>query len=54
MSAFLAFAPWALITVLLIAAEIRAGLRDKRRPSGENLALVLGLSGAALVWGTQP
>ena len=53
MSAFLAFAPWAAITILLIAAEVRAGLRDKHRPSGENLALLLGLSGAYLVGGLQ-
>lgn len=49
MSAFLAFLPWALITILLIVAELRASYLNKHRRTGENLALVLGLSGAYLV-----
>lgn len=49
MSAFLAFLPWAAITVLLIAAELRAQRRKDKPNSTENLALLLGVLAAPVV-----
>lgn len=49
MSAFLAFLPWAAITILLIAAELRAQRRKDKPNSTENLALLLGVLAVPVV-----